>query len=120
MKIAKLAVVVLSAFLLGAVIERARNDQTPCDASATYCAGASLRHALFGSGNVAPEPPVAPPAERAEHVNRFEKYRQQPAPPVIVADDQITRINAEARRKQQVREDAKVQAKAMVDELERR
>lgn len=110
MKFVKLAVLAIAAFLLGGVVERARTDQTPCDAAASYCAGAALRHALLGGGAAPAAPPTAP------HVNAFEKYRPAPAP----VDDQIELINADMARDRQVEEDAKVQARAIVDELRRR
>lgn len=110
MKLVKLAVLAIAAFLLGGVVERARTDQTPCDASAAYCTGAAFRHALLGGGAAPAVPPTAAPA------NPFEQYQPAAAP----VDDQIARINADLARDRQVEEDAKVQARAIADELRRR
>jgi hypothetical protein len=106
MQIIKLAVLAISAFLLGGLVERVHSDQTACRATAPYCLGQSIRRAVVGAPS---PPPVA--------INRFEQYR--PAP-VVVVDDQLARINADLARDRQVEEDAKVQAKAIADELERR
>ena len=109
MNLLKLAVLVIVAFLLGAVVERARQESEQVTAASS-------------------EPPVA--ASATAPTNRFEQYRAAPAAergpwedyqrPPAAGDDQINRINAKFSRDRQIEEDAKVQAKAFADELERR
>ena len=78
---------------------------------------------------VTPQPPAAPVVEHGP----WEDYRPapvrqssglfddvlHPAPKTAPADDQIARINADLARDRQVEEDAKVQARAIADELRR-
>lgn len=81
-----------------------------------FAAGAVVGGAVVGRGSddrpAVVEPPVAKPAI----IDPFDPppvYQPQAAP----ADDQLARINADLARDRQVEDDAKVQARALGEEL---